>query len=200
MAIKVVRSENTKAFIEALNEAARKYGIIYRSLEGRLVDLETGSSEFVYLTRKLKKVPPNDLVQTDTPTSQASMPKAKPQAKVISFKDKQRVNKFYWKDGTITDTQLVLGYGEGGKVLHRVDGPAVEYASGDTRVHKSWHIDGKLHRVDGPAVEYSSGERHWYIDGEKYAEEQFSQLIKEAKALPLALKLTDSREWVRRIA
>ena len=170
MTIKVVRSENTKAFIKAINGAARKYGIIFRSLEGRLVDLDTGSSEFVYLTRKLKT---NDPVQTGAPTSRASIRKAKPQAKIISFKDRQRVNKFYWKDGTITDTRFVLGYSDGHKVLHR---------------------------VDGPAIELTNGKKVWFIDGEELTEERFNQLVKEIKALPLATRLADPREWVRIIA
>ena len=33
--------------------------------------------------------------------------------------------------------------------LHRIDGPAVEYADGS----KSWYINGKFHRIDGPAIE-----------------------------------------------
>lgn len=38
-------------------------------------------------------------------------------------------------------------------VLHREDGPAVEWFN----VDKWWYIDGKLHREDGPAIEYYSG-------------------------------------------
>lgn len=45
--------------------------------------------------------------------------------------------------------------------LHRIDGPAVECASGI----KSWYQDGKLHRDSGPAVEYPDGDREWYQDG-----------------------------------
>ena len=54
--------------------------------------------------------------------------------------------------------------------LHRVDGPAVEYANGD----KHWYIDGKRHRVDGPAIEYANGDKSWYIDGKSLTEEEFS--------------------------
>ena len=37
-------------------------------------------------------------------------------------------------------------------VLHREDGPAVEYANGD----KEWYFNGKRHREDGPAVEFGN--------------------------------------------
>ena len=32
------------------------------------------------------------------------------------------------------------------KVLHRTDGPAIEWSNGDKR----WYIDGQLNRIDGP--------------------------------------------------
>ena len=70
-------------------------------------------------------------------------------------------------------------------VLHRVDGPAIEYFNGD----EEWYFEGKLHRVDGaayislhgkykewwqhnflhrldgPAVIMSSGNEMWYYKG-----------------------------------
>ena len=46
--------------------------------------------------------------------------------------------------------------------LHRLNGPAVEYADGG----KEWWHNGKLHRLDGPAVEYPSGTKLWYLNGE----------------------------------
>jgi hypothetical protein len=46
--------------------------------------------------------------------------------------------------------------------LHRVDGPALEYANGD----KYWCINGELHRVDGPALEYIDGTKAWYLNGQ----------------------------------
>ena len=45
---------------------------------------------------------------------------------------------------------------------HRIDGPAVEYADGRT---KFWFLDGKRHRLDGPAAEYSDGSKSWYSGG-----------------------------------
>lgn len=47
-------------------------------------------------------------------------------------------------------------------LLHRVDGPAVEYAMGD----KEWWVNGKRHRVDGLAIEYADGRKAWYLNGE----------------------------------
>lgn len=53
-------------------------------------------------------------------------------------------------------------------MLHRDDGPAVEWASGA----KEWHREGKLHRVDGPAIERSDGTKEWYRDGEHLAPQE----------------------------
>ena len=46
-------------------------------------------------------------------------------------------------------------------VLHREDGPAIEWANGDTE----WYLNGERHRDDGPAVEWANGDRFWYIHG-----------------------------------
>ena len=98
--------------------------------------------------------------------------------------------KHYYKDGTTSSKY------DRTKILHREDGPAIEYPSG----YKEWRIDNKLHRIDGPAVEYSNGlELHWYIDDQYYSEGDFYRAIREVKQLPLALKLIDPREWVRKL-
>jgi NAD+ synthetase len=47
------------------------------------------------------------------------------------------------------------------KQIHRIDGPAVEYANGD----KVWYHNHKLHRIDGPAIERINGEKLWYKNG-----------------------------------
>ena len=64
------------------------------------------------------------------------------------------MNKFYYKDGTASEDDV-------SKELHRVDGPALEYANGD----KIWYVNGKRHRLDGPALEYANGDKKWYVDG-----------------------------------
>jgi hypothetical protein len=74
-------------------------------------------------------------------------------------------------------------------VLHRLDGPAVEYAGGskawfvegkrhrldgpaieraDGWVGKEWWVEGKLHRTDGPAMEYADGYKAWWVEGKRH--------------------------------
>ena len=68
-----------------------------------------------------------------------------------------------------------IEYADGSKAwykngeLHRVNGPAVEYTNG----HKAWWVNGKRHRVDGPAVEYADGDKEWWINGVQMTEEEF---------------------------
>jgi hypothetical protein len=47
-------------------------------------------------------------------------------------------------------------------IIHREDGPAVEYVNGD----KTWYHDGKIHRSDGPAYEGADGTKTWYSNGQ----------------------------------
>ncbi|NVM34029.1 MAG: hypothetical protein HWN81_00435 [Candidatus Lokiarchaeota archaeon] len=67
-------------------------------------------------------------------------------------------DKFYYLDGSILD------YYGWDKILHRLDGPAIEYANGS----KEWWIEDKRHRLDGPAIEYSSGSKRWYVKGKRH--------------------------------
>ena len=53
------------------------------------------------------------------------------------------------------------------KILHREDGPAIEYTNGD----KTWFINGKCHREDGPAIEYTNGDKTWYLNGKYHRED-----------------------------
>jgi len=98
-------------------------------------------------------------------------------------------DKYYYKDGTTSSKY------DGSKVIHRIDGPAIEYANGD----RFWLVDGRQHRTDGPAVEYSNSYKRWYIDDEEYSERAFKKLIAEVKGLPKVLRLIDPREWVRKL-
>ena len=50
--------------------------------------------------------------------------------------------------------------------LHRLDGPAVEYVTGN----RYWYEYGLLHRTTGPAVELASGTKFWYLDGKDLTE------------------------------
>ena len=45
--------------------------------------------------------------------------------------------------------------------LHRINGPAIEYADGT----KCWYQNSLIHRTDGPAIEYADGEKWWYQNG-----------------------------------
>ena len=38
-----------------------------------------------------------------------------------------------------------------------------------------WYLNGKLHREDGPAVEYPSGDKYWYLNGWYIDEEDFNE-------------------------
>jgi hypothetical protein len=59
------------------------------------------------------------------------------------------------------------------------------------------------HRVDGPARIYRlEGEVNYemssyWIDGENYSEAEFWRKIIQIRELPLELRLTDPRWWVR---
>ena len=59
-------------------------------------------------------------------------------------------------------------YNEVGQ-LHRIDGPAVEWAGGS----KEWFQYGQHHRIDGPAVEHHDGEKRWYLNGKKLSFEEW---------------------------
>ncbi len=65
-----------------------------------------------------------------------------------------------------------LWYNELGK-LHRIDGPAIEYANGN----KDWFIDGQRHRTDGPAIEYIDGTEDWYLYDERYLEVKENKIV-----------------------
>jgi hypothetical protein len=98
-------------------------------------------------------------------------------------------DKFYYKDSTTSSKR------DFSKILHRIDGPAIEYADGT----KCWYVDDKYHRVDGPAAECADGDKEWYVDGKYYTEKQFNKLIKQVNEMSLSMKLTDPRWWVREL-
>jgi hypothetical protein len=63
-------------------------------------------------------------------------------------------DKTYWKNKEMT-------------ILHREDGPAIEWVYGD----KLWYINGEPHREDGPAIEHSNGAKNWYKHGNPHRED-----------------------------
>jgi len=60
-----------------------------------------------------------------------------------------------------------------GYVLHREDGPAIEYNNGD----KEWFKNGVRHRIDGPAVDYSDGYKEYWLNEKEYGEEKYYKLM-----------------------
>lgn len=50
------------------------------------------------------------------------------------------------------------------KIVHRLDGPAIEYKNGS----KEWYKDGVSHREDGPAYEDFYGVWGYFLDGKEY--------------------------------
>jgi hypothetical protein len=70
-------------------------------------------------------------------------------------------NKWYWKDN----------------LLHREDGPAVEYPDG----YKAYIQNGLYHREDGPAIIQENGIKNWYLIGKIInvkSQKEFEQYIK----------------------
>jgi hypothetical protein len=64
---------------------------------------------------------------------------------------------------------------------HREDGPAAEHANGD----KEWYLNGKLHREDGPAIEWADGDKEWYLNDEYLTEKQFKEKMNPVTELTL---------------
>ena len=81
---------------------------------------------------------------------------------------KESGNKLYYSDREM-------------KILHREDGPAIEWADGG----KWWYLNDKLHREDGPAVEYVSGSKEWYLNGKELTEAEFNARMNPVTELTL---------------
>jgi hypothetical protein len=64
-------------------------------------------------------------------------------------------------------------YKEDTNILHREDGPAVEYSDG----RKYWYLNGEKHREDGPAIVYSYGHKYWYLNDINYTEQEFNKIM-----------------------
>lgn len=69
-------------------------------------------------------------------------------------------------DGPAADTEGRKYWWLNG-LLHRVDGPAVEYPDGS----KKWCVNGELHREDGPAIKYADGSKQWWLNGKLHRED-----------------------------
>ena len=53
------------------------------------------------------------------------------------------------------------------KIIHREDGPAIEWDDGG----KEWFVDSHRHREDGPAIEFASGDKYWFKHGKCHRED-----------------------------
>jgi hypothetical protein len=58
-------------------------------------------------------------------------------------------------------------------ILHREDGPAVEWPSGT----KCWYVNGRLHRLDGPAIEFASGYKEYWINNVRYSQSDWEKQV-----------------------
>jgi hypothetical protein len=61
--------------------------------------------------------------------------------------------------------------------LHREDGPAVVWGTGDLE----WWQYSNRHRLDGPACLWANGTKEWWINGKRLdvsTDEEFERLIK----------------------
>ena len=49
--------------------------------------------------------------------------------------------------------------------------------------HKSWlSPKGVLHREDGPAIEYPDGLKHWYLNNRYYTKKEFDYLTQDKES------------------
>jgi hypothetical protein len=106
---------------------------------------------------------------------------------------------FYYKDKDMKILHRLDGpaieYATSGKIYsgfkswwvngkqHRLEGPAVERAD----FYKAWLVNGKRHRLDGPAIEFSSGSKEWYVNDKRLTEEEFIALTAPKQPVELTL-------------
>jgi hypothetical protein len=99
-------------------------------------------------------------------------------------------------------------------ILHREDGPAVEYINGnkywylngqrhridgpafeDVNNYKAWYLNGHRHREDGPAVEWANGTKEWWLNTIRYTFQDYLKKLKEMgksnEAFLVALKYNE---------
>ena len=66
---------------------------------------------------------------------------------------------------------------KGTDIIHRDDGPAIEWADGATE----WYKNNLHHREDGPACEWPNGDKEWWFQGKRIdcnSQEEFEMLMK----------------------
>jgi hypothetical protein len=55
----------------------------------------------------------------------------------------------------------------------------VEQSNGDL----IWYYKGKVHREDGPAIDYPNGYKAWYLNGIKYSQEEWFEMLSDEDKL-----------------
>ena len=100
-------------------------------------------------------------------------------------------DKFYYSDREMTilhrEDGPAIEWADGGKEwllngkLHREDGPAIEWSCG----RKEWYLNGKLHPEDGPAIEWADGNKTWYLNGQFLIEKEFNTRMNPVTELTL---------------
>jgi hypothetical protein len=76
----------------------------------------------------------------------------------------------FWGTPNEKETYVLLGNGEfilNGIMLHRIDGPAIEYTNGG----EEWYQYGRPHRTNGPAVVHADGFQAWFLHGKRHRED-----------------------------
>jgi hypothetical protein len=64
-----------------------------------------------------------------------------------------------------------------GKLVHREDGPAMEWGNGD----KDYLQYGKVHRIGGPAREWINGSKEYYENGKRHREDGAAAIYNNGK-------------------
>ena len=74
----------------------------------------------------------------------------------------------------------IVYYIKGTKIIHREDGPAVEWKD----AYKAWYFNGELHRDDGPAIVWDDGVLRWWLHGKWFSKKEcwFEALSEEKRA------------------
>jgi hypothetical protein len=77
----------------------------------------------------------------------------------------------------VLKSEYIASYIFGTEVLHREDGPAIEWLSGD----KTWYYKGEIHRSDGPAIEYINGEKQWWLNSLRHRDDGPAVVYKDGR-------------------
>lgn len=65
-------------------------------------------------------------------------------------------------------------YYNGCDLIHREDGPAIEYKNGT----RSWWLNGEPHRQGGPAIERANGDIKWRWNGVEMSLKKYCELMR----------------------